>query len=233
MRRVLVLTAVVAAVGVATALASGASPVGVWKGQNQRVYTWIPYQGNGFEERAMTSHRTSTNKCLVHANEADYRYVPVAGGHYRVTAKIWHAKCNWDWEYESTIALRVTASRMTESCDKQWTKVCFSYTRVNADTQPPVVQALVSAGVAGGDASLKYTVKDNSGKTHEELTVTISPSDVRHYKTDLGPAVAGHVYGYKLLKIPSDMAGTYRWCVRSFDAAGNASAQSCSTLTIK
>ena len=232
MRRMLVLTAVVAAAGVATALASAPSPVGTWKAQNQRIYRWIPYQGNGFEEHAMTSHLTSTNKCRVHVNEAVYRYAPVAGGHYRVTAKIWHKGCTWDWEYESTIAITVTADRMFHSCDKQWTKVCFAYTRVNADTQAPTVQALVSTGTAGGDASLRYTVKDNSGRTHEELTVYVSSSDVRHYKTSLGPAVAGHLYGYRLLQIPSDMTGTFKWCVRSFDAAGNASAQSCSTLTI-
>lgn len=41
------------------------------------------------------------------------------------------------------------------------------------------------------------------------------------------------MYGYKLMQIPSDMTGTYKCCVRSFDAAGNASTESCSTLTIK
>ena len=233
LRRVLVLTAVVAAACATAAAASTPSPIGVWKGQNQRIYKWIPYQGNGFEEHAMTSHRTSTNKCLVHVNEPVYRYLPVAGGHYKVTAKIWHAKCNWDWEYESTITITVTPSRMTLSCDKQWTKACFTYTRVNTDTQAPTVQALQSTGKAGGDASLRYTVKDDSGKTHEELTVYVSSSDVRHYTTTLGPALAGHVYGYRLMQIPSDLTGTFKWCVRSFDAAGNASAQSCSTLTIK
>ncbi len=231
-RRMLVLGVAVTVLCVAAAAASTPSPLGMWKGQNQRIYKWIPYQGNGFEEHAMTSHRTSSNKCLVHVNEAVYRYVPVAGGHYRVTAKIWHKSCNWDWEYESTINLTVAGNRMTESCDKQWTKVCWRYTRVNADTQAPTVQALQSTGKAGGDASLHYTVKDDSGKTHEELTLYVSSSDVRHYKTSLGPALSGHVYGYKLMGIPSDMTGTFKWCLRSFDAAGNASPQSCSTLTI-
>ena len=78
--------------------------------------------------------------------------------------------------------------------------MCWSYTRVNVDTQAPTVQALVSTGTAGGDASLQYTVKDNSGKTHEELSVYVSSSDVRHYKTSLGPALSGHVYGYKLMQ---------------------------------
>ena len=232
-RRVLVLTAVVAAVGVATAFASAPSPVGTWKAQNQRIYRWIPYQGNGYEEYSMTQHPTTTKKCVVHVNEAVYRYQPVAGGHYRVTTKWWNSQCVTHWEYDSTRDMTVTATRMFLSCDKAWVKVCFSYTRMNVDTQAPSVQALVSTGTAGGDASLKYTVKDNSGKTHEELSVYVSSSDVRHYKTTLGPAVAGHIYGYRLMQVPSDMTGTYKWCVRSFDAAGNASPQSCSTLTIK
>jgi hypothetical protein len=101
---------------------------------------------------------------------------------------------------------------------------------MGADTQAPVLQALVSTGTAGGDASLRYTVRDNSGKTHEELTLYAGA--VHRYKTSLGPSLAGHVYAYKLIGIPADLTGTFRWCVRSFDAAGNASTQSCSTLRI-
>ena len=170
-RRVLVLAAVVAAVGVTTALASAPSPVGTWKAQNQRIYKWIPYQGNGFEEHSMTQHLTTTKKCVVHVNDAVYRYLPVAGGHYRLTTKWWNSQCVPHWEYDSTRDITVTATRMFLSCDKEWTKVCFAYTRVNTDTQAPTVQALQSTGSAGGDASLHYTVKDNSGKTHEELTL--------------------------------------------------------------
>jgi len=226
-RRMLVLTAAVAAVAAAAALAAP-SPLGVWKAQNHRVYKWIPYKG-GYEERAMTAHVTPKNNCHVHVNEPVYRYTRVSGGHYRVTAKIWHKGCTWDWEYDQTIAITVTPARMTLSCDKEWTKVCFTYTR-SADTRAPVVQALVSTGKAGGEASLRYTVKDDSGKTHEELTLYAGA--VHHYKTALGPSLAGHVYGYRLEGVPADLTGTFRWCVRSYDAAGNASAESCSTLTI-
>ena len=226
-RRMLVLTAAFAAVAAAAALAAP-TPLGVWKAQNQRIYKWIPYQG-GYEELAMTAHRTAKNNCPVQVNEPVYRYTRVSGGHYKVTAKIWRKGCKWDWEYDQTIAIGVTATRMTLSCDKEWTKVCWTYTRA-ADTRPPVVQALVSTGKAGGEASLRYTVKDDSGRTHEELTLYVGA--VHHYKTALGPSLAGHVYGYLLKGIPSDLTGTFRWCVRSFDAAGNASSESCSTLTI-
>jgi len=227
-RRVLVLLPALAAVAAGAALAAP-SPLGVWKAQNHRIYRWIPYQG-GYEELALTAHRTPKNNCAVHVNEPVYRYTRIAGGHYRVTAKIWHKSCSWDWEYDQTIAIAVAPTRMTLSCDKEWTKICWTYTRTNADTQAPVVQALVSAGKAGGDASLRYTVRDDSGRTHEELT--LYAGTVHHYKTTLGTSLAGHVYAYKLTGIPATLTGTFRWCVRSFDAAGNASARSCSTLTV-
>ena len=52
---------------------------------------------------------------------------------------------------------------------------------------------------------------------------TTSNKCLVHVNSSPGPALSGHVYGYRLMGIPSDMAGTFTWCVRSFDAAGIAS----------
>ncbi|MGZ4353525.1 MAG: hypothetical protein ACXVZ4_08260, partial [Gaiellaceae bacterium] len=102
-----------------------------------------------------------------------------------------------------------------------------------ADVQPPKVQALESRGTAGGDTSLRYTVSDDSGSTWDELTVYSGDRAVRRYKTMPGPAKVGRLYAYKLKETPEDFVGTYRFCVRAHDAAGNTSAQSCASLVIR
>jgi hypothetical protein len=102
-----------------------------------------------------------------------------------------------------------------------------------ADVQPPKVQALESRGTAGGDTSLRYTVSDDSGSTWDELTVYSGDRVVRRYKTTPGPARVGRLYAYKLKETPEDFAGTYRFCVRAHDAAGNTSARSCAPLVIR
>ena len=104
---------------------------------------------------------------------------------------------------------------------------------VAADVRPPKVQALESRGTAGGDTSLRYTVSDDSGSTWDELTIHSGDRVVRRYRTTPGPAKVGRLYAYKLKETPEDFAGTYRFCVRAHDAAGNTSARSCAALVIR
>lgn len=231
-RTVLVVAALV--LGLAAGVAQAASsPVGMWKmTQNGRYYQWVAMPGGGFEERSMTVHRTATNKCLVPMNEPVYRYAPVGGGIYRMTGQFWRSDCTKHWEYESTVKVVATSARLTLSCDKNYVKVCYSYTRAKTDVTPPVVHALPSHGQVGGDTVLRYTVSDNSGKTWDELLIYRDGKLARKYKTTLGAAKAGRIYAYRLKQTPPDFAGTLRYCVVSHDSAGNASAPSCSTVTI-
>jgi hypothetical protein len=223
---------IVLGAGAATARAAG-SPIGTWKAENGRVYLWKALPGGGFAEYAMTAHKTTKYHCSVKANTNVYRYHPLGNGIYREDEFQWDEKCATSWAlgYE-TIKIVVTPTRMTHSCDKKYTEICFTYTRMATDTVAPVVQALVSTGTVGGETSLHYTVSDNSGKTWEELAV-YRGSLVGRWKTTLGPALKGHVYGYKLIGTPASMKGKLTFCITSHDAAGNKSKESCAALTIR
>jgi hypothetical protein len=221
------------ALGAGAAVARAAtSPIGLWKGENGRTYRWTALPGGGYAEYAVTSHRTSTYHCLVKANTLVYRYHPLGNGIYREDEFEWDKTCATSWAlgYE-TIRIVVTPTRMTHSCDKQYAKVCFSYTRAATDTVAPVVHALASTGTAGGTTNLRYTVSDNSGRTWEELDIYRGVL-IRRYRTTLGPALSGHVYAYKLTGTPASLKGKLTFCVHSHDAAGNVSKESCATLTI-
>lgn len=223
---------VVLGAGAAVAQAAG-SPIGTWKAENNRIYLWKALPDGGFSEYSMTAHKTKKYHCLVKKSTNVYRYHPLGNGIYREDEFQWDKKCATSWAlgYE-TLKIVVTPTRMTHSCNKKYTEVCFTYTRKATDTVAPVVQALLSTGTVGGTTSLKYTVKDSSGKTWEELTL-YRGSLVGRWKTKLGPALNGHVYGYRLLETPASMKGKLTFCVISHDAAGNVSKKSCSTVTIK
>jgi hypothetical protein len=222
---------VVLGAGAAVARAAG-SPIGSWKAENSRIYVWKALPG-GFAEYVMTAHKTSQNHCAVKANTLVYKYHALGNGLYREDALIWNSKCAVHWEAgDETIRIVVTPTKMTHSCDKKYTQICFTYTRAAADTVAPVVQALVSSGTVGGVTSLHYRVSDNSGKTWEEVAV-YRGSIVGRWKTTLGPALEGHVYAYKLMGTPAKMKGKLTFCVTSHDAAGNRSKESCAALTIR
>jgi hypothetical protein len=221
---------VVLGAGAAVARAAG-SPIGTWKAES-RIYRWTALPGGGFAEYAMTTHRTSRYHCLVKANTLIYKSHPLGNGIYREDEFQWDKKCATSWAPGwETIKIVVAPTRMTHSCDKQYTKVCFTYTRTARDTVAPIVKALASSGTAGGTTSLQYNVSDNSGKTWEELDIYRGVL-IRRYKTTLGPSLAGHLYGYKLDGTPASLKGKLTFCVTSHDAAGNVSKESCATLTI-
>jgi hypothetical protein len=222
---------IVLGAGAAVARAAG-SPIGLWKAQTNNMYLWKAIPGGGFVEYSLTKHKTSSGRCVIEPNTNVWRYHPLGNGIYREDEFDWNKNCvpHWVSGY-ATLKIVATPTRMTLSCDKQYAKVCFSYTRAGADTVAPVVQALVSTGTVGGLTSLRYTVKDSSGKTWEELTL-YRGSVIGRWKTTLGPSLAGHVYGYKLKGTPASAKGKLTFCVVSHDAAGNVSKKSCSTVTI-
>jgi hypothetical protein len=211
------------------------SPLGLWKAENGRINRWtlLANGANGaYGEYAMTSHRTSTNHCLVRPNTLVYRYHPLGGGLYRMDSFLWRKSCTTHWSLnEETIKITVTRTRMTHSCNKQYRKVCWTYTRTR-DTQPPKVRALDSEGSVNGVTSLRYVVSDDSGRSWEALTIYRDGVIARRYRTTLTSTLVGPIYrGVKVscwratatsplpstygLSISDKMAGVFR-----FDAKG-------------
>lgn len=214
------------------AVAAGASPLGLWKGQDGNTYRFVPLAHGGYAEIAVTRHRSSTGRCVVRAGTTIYRYHPLGRGIYSVDGFLWRKDCTTHWvRADERLRLRATAARMTLSCDRKYAKVCFTYRRL--DSRPPVARALPSTGTAGGTTVLRYQASDNSGRTWEELTIYKDNAAIRHYRTKLGPAVRGRTYGYKLRATPASMRGRFPFCVVSHDAAGNRSTESCAEVTIR
>jgi len=235
----MVLRLAVTAVGIALfgvlagAAVAAPSPIGLWKAENGRTYRWAALPGGGYGEYAMTAHRTSKNRCLVKPNTLVYRYHPLGGGLFRTDSFIWQKGCSTHWSLnETTLKITVTATRMTHSCNKQYAKVCWTYTRAR-DTQTPRVQAVDSEGTVDGVTSLRYVVSDDSGRTWEALYVYRDGAVVSRYRTTLGPAVKGRMYAYRLDATPASFRGTFRFCVQSHDAAGNVSKPSCAKVRVR
>lgn len=101
------------------------------------------------------------------------------------------------------------------------------------DVVPPKVRAFYSVGTVGGDTSLRYAVSDDSGRTWEALFIYRDGLVARRYRTTLGPAKVGRMYGYLLHKTPASFRGTFRFCVQAHDAAGNVSKPSCAKVRIR
>lgn len=105
-------------------------------------------------------------------------------------------------------------------------------TMVLADTTAPTATALPSAGRAGQAVRLTYRVSDDRGNTREVLTVRRGAKTLATVRAKLHPAVAGQARSASW-KVPATLKGVLRFCVRAFDAAGNASPQSCARLVIR
>lgn len=208
-RLVAVATGVLAATLIATpSLAQAASPIGSWTRDDGRVYRWAPLAGGSWARYSMTTHRTSTNTC---------RYHPLGKGIYRVDSLQWDSGCKPFW----------ANGNQTHRAPAQ------AAPTATTDTKPPVVRALYSQGKVGGITSLRYIVTDDSGKTWDEFLLYRDGLVVRRYKTPLGPAVKGRMYGYKLQQTPAAFRGTFAFCVISHDAAGHTSVASCAPVTIR
>jgi hypothetical protein len=100
------------------------------------------------------------------------------------------------------------------------------------DQTPPRVKGLASMGVHGGTAKLRYTVFDESGKTREEIKIRRGGRVLATKRVRLGPRSLTRIYA-ATWRVPPDLLGTLKFCVRAWDAAGNRSAPSCARLTIR
>lgn len=100
------------------------------------------------------------------------------------------------------------------------------------DQTPPRAKALRSSGVHGGVARLRYIVFEESGRAREELTVTRGRRVLARRRTPLGKRDATRVY-FRPWRVPENVTGVLRFCVRAWDAEGNRSGRSCARLTIR
>jgi hypothetical protein len=100
------------------------------------------------------------------------------------------------------------------------------------DQTPPRTKALPSSGVHGKVAKLRYTVFDESGRAREEVTLHRGGRMLAKVRTRLGVRGVTKIYAASW-RVPANVVGTLRFCVRAWDAAGNRSAQSCARLAIR
>jgi hypothetical protein len=98
------------------------------------------------------------------------------------------------------------------------------------DTTPPYVLALASSGRRGYLVRLYYHVRDNSGVTRDTITVYQRTRQTKVIATAFGPAVWTVTY-YVNWRAPLSGTG-FRFCVRSWDRAGNRSNLSCAPISL-
>jgi hypothetical protein len=101
------------------------------------------------------------------------------------------------------------------------------------DTQAPQVQAVASSGRRGAVAHLRYRVFEDSGESRETVRILRGTSAVASTVTTFGSVENGALY-YTTWRVPKRLRpGRLKFCVTSFDRAGNRSGPSCAALTIR
>jgi hypothetical protein len=102
---------------------------------------------------------------------------------------------------------------------------------VAPDTTPPKATALPGTARAGTIAKLRYTASDDRGITRERILLFNKTSLVKRFAVGLHPAT--DAVRFVPWRVPAKaLAGVRRFCVVSFDDAGNASSQSCAQVRI-
>jgi hypothetical protein len=100
------------------------------------------------------------------------------------------------------------------------------------DTTPPRVKAVPSTGMHGRTAALRYSVFDDRRRAREEIRVLRGSRQLAVLRTRLGTRSVTKIYA-RTWRVPANVTGKLRFCVRAWDAAGNRSAQSCAGLVIR
>jgi hypothetical protein len=116
----------------------------------------------------------------------------------------------------------------------------FNYQQVNGtapstpgpDSRAPIDSAYPSHGVHGGIAHLDYTAADGRGSTADTISVYRRSRVLKTFHFSLADTNPFFVY-YAKWRVPQRVHGRLRFCVRSVDAAGNTSNQSCAPLVIR
>jgi len=100
------------------------------------------------------------------------------------------------------------------------------------DITSPTVRAIQSRARRGRLARLRYRVSDDSGQTRERLTVRRFGRRLATIRTKLGAADPMRRY-FATWRVPRRVRRPLTFCVRAFDAAGNASSRDCARLTLR
>ncbi|MFN2470454.1 MAG: hypothetical protein ABR583_05590 [Gaiellaceae bacterium] len=95
----------------------------------------------------------------------------------------------------------------------------------------PVVRPFASSGKAGAKTKLLYRVSDDGGQTREVIRVLRGKKVLAVIRTTLAETKAGTTYNV-IWKAPK-LRGTFRFCVKAFDADGQASAERCAPLRLR
>ena len=100
------------------------------------------------------------------------------------------------------------------------------------DLVAPRATALASAGRYGRAVGLYSRIADDSGQVRLEVRVQRNGRVVTSLKRGFVSASESVRVGLTW-RAPAASGGTYRQCVRAFDRAGNASAQSCARISLR
>jgi hypothetical protein len=100
------------------------------------------------------------------------------------------------------------------------------------DTRAPVERAFPAHAVHGKLAELDYAATDGRAVTADTIRVYRKSRLLRTIRFALGDTNPFYVY-YTKWRVPRKLRGRLRYCVRSVDAALNASNLSCARLTIR
>jgi hypothetical protein len=101
------------------------------------------------------------------------------------------------------------------------------------DMVAPTVRAIASAGRRGSPVRLEYRLGDDSGSSRALVTVSRGGRTVFTAATLLVPVDPARI-AYVLWRPDAALRrGTFRFCVRATDAAGNRSPASCSSVTLR
>ncbi len=120
-----------------------------------------------------------------------------------------------------------TATSVTTSTTAQTTTVVGTNP---SDRRRPTARALPGAARRGALVRLRYTTADDSGATREELRVR-GRTVITLIRRPLAATAAREVHAVAW-RVPRRVSAPLRFCVRAWDAAGNASAESCARLRL-
>ena len=102
-----------------------------------------------------------------------------------------------------------------------------------ADRVAPRVRALASTGRAGTRVRLRYRVTDASGRTREWATISAAGRRLGTAQAAFHALDADALHYVLFWRAARTVApGSYRFCVRSADVAGNVAAQSCASVKV-
>jgi hypothetical protein len=134
---------------------------------------------------------------------------------------------------------RLVASSIARSPDTAPNFGTFNYQRVpgkqppslGPDRRAPKLLAYDSTGARDGDAKLQYWVLEGRGKTRQVIRMYRGPRILKTIWTPLAN-VNPFALSDTTWKVRPKVRGGLRYCVRSFDAAGNRSDRVCAHLEV-